>query len=82
MGKTLASYLHIHSPGGSRTNPMPLVNALLVLIIVGVILWLVTTYIPMAQPIKTVITVVVVLVLCLWLLSLFGIGDIYIGHHP
>lgn len=61
---------------------MPLVNALVVLIIVGVILWLVTTYIPMAPPIRTVITVVVVLVVCLWLLSLFGIGDIYVGRHP
>lgn len=61
---------------------MSLVNILIVLVIVGVVLWLVNTYIPMAPPIKTVITVVVVLVLCLWLLSLFGIGDVYIGRHP
>jgi hypothetical protein len=60
---------------------MPLLNVVLVLIILGVVLWLVTTYIPMAPPIKTVITVVIVLALCLWLLSIFGIGDIYVGRH-
>lgn len=52
---------------------MDLISVLIVLIIVGVCLYLVTTYIPMAPPIKTVITVVVVLVLCLWLLQIFGI---------
>lgn len=60
---------------------MSLISIVVVLIIVGVVLWLVNTYIPMAPPIKTVITVVVVLVLCLWLLSVFGIGDITIGRH-
>lgn len=60
---------------------MPIINVLLVLIVVGVVLWLVTTYIPMPPPIKTVITVVLVLFLCLWLLSLFGVGDVYIGRH-
>lgn len=54
---------------------MSLIGVLIVLVIVGVCLYLVQTYIPMAQPIKTVITVVVVLVLCVWLLSAFGIID-------
>ncbi len=63
---------------------MDLINVLIVLVIVGVILWLVQTYIPMPAPIKTIITVVVVLFLCIWLLQLFGIGTgIYIGRrHP
>ena len=52
---------------------MSLIGILIVLVIVGVCLYLVQTYVPMAQPIKTVITVVVVLVLCLWLLSAFGV---------
>jgi len=60
---------------------MPLINLLIVLIIVGVCLYLVTTYIPMAPPIKTVITVVVVLVLCLWLLSIFGVGNLTVPVH-
>lgn len=52
---------------------MSLVSLVVVLIIVGVVLYLINTYIPMAQPVKTVLNVVVVLVLCLWLLSIFGI---------
>jgi hypothetical protein len=36
----------------------------------------VQTYIPMAAPIKTVITIVVVLFLCIWLLQVFGVADI------
>jgi hypothetical protein len=51
-----------------------IIHILVVLIVVGVVLWLIQTYIPMAAPVKTIITVVVVLLLCLWLLSLFGIG--------
>lgn len=58
---------------------MDLISLIIVFAVVGVVLWLVTTYIPMAQPIKTVLTVVVVLILCLWLLSLFGIGRIRVG---
>ena len=53
---------------------MDIIQLLVVLIIVGVVLWLVQTYIPMAAPVKTIITVVVILFLCLWLLRVFGIG--------
>lgn len=59
---------------------MDLISVILVLVVVGVVLWLITTYIPMSPPIKTVLTVVIVLVLCLWLLSLFGIGTIKVGR--
>ena len=52
---------------------MPLVSVIVVLVVLGVVLWLVNTYIPMAPPIKTVINVVVILILCLWLLSLVGV---------
>jgi hypothetical protein len=51
-----------------------IIQVLVVLIIVGVVLYLVQTYIPLAPPVKTIINVVVVLLLCLWLLSVFGIG--------
>ena len=53
-----------------------MIHVMLVLIIVGVVLYLVQTYIPMAAPIKTIITVVVVLFLCLWLLQVFGVADL------
>jgi len=53
-----------------------MIAVLVVLIVIGVLLWLVETYIPMAAPIKTIIRVVVVLFLCLWLLSVFGLLDL------
>jgi len=54
---------------------MGLIGLVLVLIIVGVCLYLVETYIPLSPPIRVVIRVVVVIVLVLWLLQTF-IGDI------
>ena len=59
---------------------MDLLHIVVVLVVIGVLLWLVQTYIPMAAPFKTLITVVVVLFVCVWLLSLFGIGSVFIGH--
>lgn len=52
-----------------------MIQVLVVLVVVGLVLYLVNTYIPMAAPIKTVLMVVVVLFLCLWLLQIFGITD-------
>ncbi len=39
---------------------MPLLNLILLFIVVGVVLYLINTYIPMAPPVKTVMNVVVV----------------------
>ena len=44
------------------------------LMLIGVILYLIETYIPMAAPIKLVIRIVVVVCLVLWLMQLFGIS--------
>lgn len=54
---------------------MSLVSVLLVLIVVGVILWLVNTYIPMDRKIKNILNIVVVIVVVLWLLRAFGVLD-------
>ena len=54
---------------------MSLVSLLVVLIIVGVILWLINTYIPMDAKIKKILNVVVVIVVILWLLQAFGVLD-------
>ena len=54
---------------------MPLVTVLIVLVVVGVILWLVNTYIPMDAKIKKILNIVVVVVVVLWLLRAFGILD-------
>jgi hypothetical protein len=52
---------------------MPLLTILLVIIVVGVILWLINSFIPMDRNIKTIFNVVVVIVLIIWLLKVFGI---------
>ena len=52
-----------------------LIHAVLVLIIVGVLLWLVNRYLPMASAIKSILNFVVVVAVILWLLKVFGIWD-------
>jgi len=52
---------------------MPLLNLVAMLIVVGVGLYLVNRYIPMASSIKTILNVVVVVVVCVWLLQAAGL---------
>ena len=52
---------------------MPVLNIFLVLIVVGVLLWLVNSYIPMARPIKSILNAVAVIAVVLWLLNVFGL---------
>jgi hypothetical protein len=52
---------------------MPLIQIVVVLIVVGVLLWLVNRFIPMAGSIKTILNVVVVIAVVLWLLNVFGL---------
>jgi hypothetical protein len=54
---------------------MPLLTILLVLIVVGVLLWLINTYIPMDRKIKNILNVVVVIIVVIWLLRAFGLLD-------
>lgn len=52
---------------------MPLINLVIILVIVGVVLWLINRYIPMASSIKKILNLVVIIVVVLWLLSVFGV---------
>lgn len=52
---------------------MPVVQLVLVLIVVGVILWLVNTYVPMSRSIKTILNAVVVILVILYVLAAFGV---------
>jgi hypothetical protein len=52
---------------------MPLLQILLVLVVVGVLLWLVNSYIPMQGTIKSILNAVVIIVVVLWLLDVFGL---------
>lgn len=58
---------------------MPLVQVVLVLIVVGVLLWLINRFIPMAGSIKSILNAVVVIAVVLWLLNVFGLWD-YATH--
>jgi len=63
---------------------MPLMTVVITLIVVGVLLWLVNTYIPMDAKIKQLLNIVVVIAVVLWLLSAFGVfgnvGNIRVGR--
>lgn len=48
-----------------------MISVIVTLVILGLVL--VESYIPMSPPIRTVLRVIVVLLLCLWLLSLAGV---------
>jgi hypothetical protein len=52
---------------------MSLITIIVILVLVGVMLWLINAYIPMASPIKTILNIVVVLAVIIWLLSVFGL---------
>lgn len=52
---------------------MPLINIIVAVVVIGVGLWAINRFVPMARPVKTILNVIVVAVLCLWLLQTFGI---------
>jgi hypothetical protein len=52
---------------------MPLIQLVITLVVVGVILWLINSYIPMQSTIKAILNAVVIIVVVIWLLSVFGL---------
>ena len=62
---------------------MPLLTLLLTLIVVGVLLWMVNTFIPMDGKIKQILNIVAVVSTILWVLNVFGLfnslGNIHVG---
>ena len=50
---------------------MPIIQIVVILIVIGVLLWLANTYIPMDAKIKQILNVVVVIAVVLWLLYIF-----------
>jgi hypothetical protein len=59
-----------------------MLSVVIMLAIVGLVIYLITTYIPMPQIMKTIILVIVALCVILWLMNIFGLGDIPIPHIP
>jgi hypothetical protein len=60
---------------------MPLIQLVITLVVVGVILWVINSYIPMQATIKMILNLVVVGAVVLWLLSVFGIIGSLQGIH-
>lgn len=54
---------------------MPILTIVLVIVVAGVILWLVNSYIPMQRTIKGILNAVVIIILVIWLLKVFGVLD-------
>jgi hypothetical protein len=52
---------------------MPLIQIIVVLCVVGVLLWLIETYLPLDPTIKRIIQILVIVVIVLWLLQIFGL---------
>jgi len=52
---------------------VPLINLVLALIVVGVALWLINQFIPMASSIKTILNIVVVVAVCVFVLQATGL---------
>jgi hypothetical protein len=65
--------LEMHRIPMRTGGAMPLINIVIMLVVVGVVLWLINTYVPMAGSIKTILNVVVVIAVCVWILQAFGL---------
>lgn len=52
---------------------MPLIEIVLVLIVVGMALWVINAYIPMAGSIKAILNAVVVIAVVVWVLKAAGL---------
>jgi len=60
---------------------MSLISILIVLIVVGILLWLVNTYIPLDGKIKQILNIVVIIAIVVWLLKAFGLFAYLKGIH-
>jgi len=71
----LAMGLHCVIP--QKECSMPLINIVIGLVVIGVVLYLINRFIPMASSIKSILNIVVVVAVCLWLLRVTGLlGDL------
>jgi hypothetical protein len=63
---------------------MPLIQVIVLLIVVGVLLWAVNTFIPMDARVKQILNAVIIIALVIWLLfwllRIAGLGDLRVGQ--
>ena len=58
---------------------MSILTILLVIIVVGILLWAVNSFLPMDGKVKSILNIVVVILLILWLLQAFGLINVLRG---
>jgi len=52
---------------------MPIFTLIFILVVIGVVMWAVNAYIPMQPNIKKILNIAVVILVVLWLASVFGL---------
>jgi hypothetical protein len=52
-----------------------MLHFIILLIVIGVLLWLLNQYVPMAPPIKQIINIIVIIAVVLFTLNFFGVLD-------
>jgi hypothetical protein len=72
-GTAAVLYWAADCPLGMRGKNMPLINIVVALIVVGVALYLINRYIPMASSIKSILNIVVVCFVAVWVLQAVGL---------
>lgn len=64
---------------------MPILHILLVLVVVGLVLWLITTFLPIDARIKNIIVVVAIVLIVVWIIQILLGGtlmDVRVGRSP
>lgn len=62
---------------------MTLIDIVLIFVVIGLVMWLINAFIPMAAGIKSLLNVVVFVVVLIWILRVFGmVGEIPGVHIP
>lgn len=64
-----------------KINRMNILTLVIIIVVVGVILWLVNSYILMDAKIKRILNIVVVIALIIWLLKAFDVFSYLGGVH-
>jgi hypothetical protein len=54
-------------------DAVPIINIVLALIVIGVLMWLVNNYVPMASSIRSILNAVVVIAVVVWVLRASGV---------
>jgi hypothetical protein len=78
MGAESKPHKYAVRPGSTSnifSDSMDLISLIVTLIVIGVLLWLINTYMPMDRKIRQILNAVVVFAVVVWLLNVLGLMD-------